>query len=747
MHKRLVFLSCLLLAGGRSAPAQQLSIRGQVLDPGERTLPGARIQCGPISVTTGLDGRFRIDGVAECAAQVSAPGFVTGQAALQAGRDAKIVLRVAGVSERLVVTATRRQTTAEQAGVAASVLTRQDLALRELPAVADILREVPGLQVAATGRRGHLTSVYTRGAQRTGTMFLIDGAPVNDPGGEYNLGHMSTGDIDRIEIVRGPESALFGAEAAAGVIQLFTRRGDPERKAPHGTFSLERGDFSTGQWRAGLTGGTGSRVDYSFHSEEFRTSGEYPNDGYRAVWGSANAGVRLSQATSLRGVLRVGDSVTGVPGQTAWGLIDHDARQTNRDSTLSLRLDDARSRDFVQQFTFSYHRIRDVYSDTRMDGPYELAALVRDASNPLPRTYLVSLLDPAGIPGVVPSGLRLVRQEVTLYPLLEPYLSATSRKRAGYQGAWSRNAATMAFGYEYERQEGDVSARQAARNNHGAFLHAQRAVGGRLFLAGGLRSERSSAFGWKLTPRGAAGVLVAREHGPLTSTFLRFSAGRGITEPSLIQNYARESYAVGNPDLRPERTASYEAGLVQEWFGRRVYTEVALFQNSFHDLITWVSLPAPVWGSWRNLESSRARGLEMAGRVRLADSIIFNASYTRLWTRVLSSTSPGSIFYGAGQELARRPGNSGAVSLSVSPRRWSFQAGAILVGERQDADYYLGVTRNPGYQNVYLAASCRLWPHLAPFLRADNLLNSRYQEVLGYSASSRSARGGLRVEW
>jgi outer membrane cobalamin receptor len=111
--------------------------------------------------------------------------------------------------------------------------------------------------------------------------------------------------------------------------------------------------------------------------------------------------------------------------------------------------------------------------------------------------------------------------------------------------------------------------------------------------------------------------------------------------------------------------------------------------------------------------------------------VAINAAYTHLWTR----------------DLPRRPDNSGSLSLAVTPRRWSFQAGAILVGERQDSEYWLGLNRNPGYQNVYASGSYRLSPHFTPFFRGDNLLNSRYQEVLGYSSLSRGLRGGMRVEW
>jgi vitamin B12 transporter len=341
----------------------------------------------------------------------------------------------------------------------------------------------------------------------------------------------------------------------------------------------------------------------------------------------------------------------------------------------------------------------------------------------------------------------VVSQEVWLWPLGDPYVSAASRYRGGYQGNWSHNGLTAAFGYEYERQQGDVSARSVSRSNHGAFAHAQKTVAGRLFLAGGVRVERSSAYGRKLAPRAAAGLRLAGERGIFSSTYFRVSAGRGITEPSLIQTFAREFYAVGNPELRPEKTTSYEAGLVQEWFSRRARTEVSVFHNSFQDLITFVSLPPPVWGSWRNLDRSRARGLEFSARARVLEAVTVQAAYTRLWSRVLYSNSAAPPFYGAGEELPRRAGNSASLSLTVAPKSWVLQAGAILVGERQDADYYLGVNRNPGYQNVYLSGSWKLRAGLRPYFCAENLLNMRYQEVLGYAARGRTVRAGLRLEW
>lgn len=721
------------------------AVEGVVLDPSGRAVRGARVACGGAETQTGIYGRFRFPEAERCRLEIGAAGFETQTVDAAAGTPVRVALAVAGVVERVVVTATRSETTAERASVAASVVTAEEIGRRQSPMVHEILREVPGLGVVQTGRQGSLAAVFTRGAQRTGTLFLLDGMPANDPGGEMNLGQLQSAAIDRIEVVRGPESALFGSEAAAGVVQLFTRRGDPEQRVPHGWVSAERGSFSTDRFTANLAGGSGERLDYSLTAERLRTSGEFPNDGFRGVAGTGSAGYRLSDKTHLFGVFRANDSSMGVPGQVAYGLIDTDAWETARDTSLSLRLEDMRGR-YLQRFSFGYHRRRDIYYDSLMQGPFPVALLVRDESGPPQRVSRVAILDPnAPAPSLGP-GERIVRQSWTLYPMDEPYLSDSSRARFGYQGSLDHRQGTAVFGYEYERQAGEVSHNDVGRHRNGLFLHDQYAIGTRVFLAGGLRWEHSTVFGNKFAPRGGVSVRVAGEHGPLSSTLFRVSAGRGITEPSLIQNFSREFYYSGNPDLRPEKTASYEAGLVQEWSGRRLRTEVAVFHNSFRDLIAFVTVPAPIYGTWQNIEASRARGVEVNARARLTRFAFASASYTRLWTRIITSTSPSSLTTGVGQELSRRPPHSGSVSLSLAPRRWSLEAGAVFVGERQDTDYF-GVNRNGAYQNVYGALTLALWPHWKPFLRADNALNSRYEEALGYSALSRAVRAGVRAEW
>ena len=717
--------------------AENIALTGTVLDPSGSTIENARIECAGLIARTGPDGGFRLPGISECNALVSAPGFEEKRIRISTG--APVTLDVAAVTERLLVSAARAETTLEEAGRAANVLTRTTFEQRQFPQIVDVLRELPGFHVIRTGRQGGLTQVFTRGAQRTGTLVMIDGMPVNDPGGDLNFAHLLSGAVERVEVVRGPESALFGAEAAAGVIQISTRRGAPENRIPRGSFSYERGSFQTDRWIADLSGGSGERFDYFLSTEQFHTVSEFPNDFYRNTTGAANLGYRLSAKTQLRGVLRAFDSDSGVPNQTAYGIYDLDAHRQGRDHTLSVRLDDQRGARFLQRVIAGHHRVHDVFSDQISEGPYHLAAIVRDEPGRLrvPRTYMVALVDPDTSPALAP-GTRLVRRTTSLFAF--PGEFETSRTMLDYQGTLSQSSGATLFGYEFERQAGSITGSDVERRNHGIFLHQQYNLAGRVFLSGGGRYEQNSVFGSRFTPRGAVSVRLHGEAGPLSSSLFRVSAGRGITEPSLLQSFARETTYFGNPDLRPERTTTYEAGLVQEWFGRRLRTEVAAFHNSFQDLIVFSI------NTWQNIDRSRARGLEFSGQARLWKHITAAASYTRLFTRITRSNAPDTSAGSVGHELVRRPRHSGAATLSFAPRRWNLLGGATLMGERQDVDLF-GVNRNPGYTNVFASGSYRLNRNLMPFLRADNLLNSRYQEVLGYSSLSRTLRGGLRVEW
>ena len=677
----LLSLSLAICAGETS------NIHGTILDPSGWPVEGVRIACGSVTVSSNTEGRFTVAGVDKCEARIEKSGFEAQTAQLAAQTDSRISLVVAGPVETVVVSATRTETTPEQAAVAANVVSEQQIVARDFPVVSDILRDLPGLQVIQSGRPGSIVSLFTRGSNSTQTLVLLDGVPLNEPGGQVNLAHLTSEGVERVEVVRGPESALFGAEASAGVIQLFTKRGDPEQTVPHGSVSYERGNFQTDRWIANLNGGYGNRLDYSLSAAELHTAGEYPNDYYRDNTGSANVGFRIAESTEARAVFRIYDAHVGTPGAVAFQAPDLRSNEETRDSTLSLRLDDSRGANYLQRFTFGYTHLSDRFNSSF------------------------------------------------------PSLNAPERKTAGYQGTLSHRGGALVFGYDYQDQSGDLSGINASRNNHGFFANLQQTFGRRIFLSGGARVEHSSAFGTIGSGRGGASLLLSGEHGALSSTIFRVSAGRGVTEPSLLQNFAKATFYHGNPALQPEKTNTYEAALVSEWFGRRVRTEIAGFRSSFTNLIAFVS------DTWQNVQASWARGLETSAQARLAKSIFIQASYMRLYTRITSSASSPSSPTGIGQPLLRRPGNSGAVSIAVTPKRWSLVMGGRFMGVRNDIDNSFQVARNPNYENFYASASYDVTRHVTPLLRLDNLLNESYQEALGYPALSRSIIGGVRIHW
>jgi vitamin B12 transporter len=625
---------------------------------------------------------------------------------------------VCKTSESVVVTATRAPLAIEESGVAAEVFTAKDFEPARGAFVQNLLRDVPGLNVVQTGTNGAITSLFARGGESDAALVLLDGVPVTEPGGELDFAHLTSAGLERMEVIRGPESVLFGAEAPSAVIQMFTERGDPEAREPHGSLSYERGSFSTDHWTAGLNGGFANRLDYAFTTDQFRSTGEFPNDAFRITSGTANVGYRFSDATQLRAVFRTFDSYAGVPGQVAYGLTNFDANEKDRDATVSLRLDNRRGARFSQHVQFGYHRYRDTFSDN-IEEDYNVAAFVKVNG---PKTYFAGLA-PVGAPGSVPGFGDLFASSGFTF---------TDRTSAGYQGTVSHRGGALVFGYDYERQAGLISGANVTRDNNGAYVNEQYALTPRIFVTGGARLEHSSTFGNKFTPRGAITFRLP------TETYFRLSLARGIKEPALIENFARESFYVGNPELKPEKTDSFEAGLSHEWFGKRLRTDVAYFRNRFADRIEFDFSQNPA--TWENIARSWARGVELSGSAKVWRFVSAHANYTKLYTHNFDDL--------ADPELVRRPRNAGAVSVELAPRRWSLMAGARFVGERPEDDFvFSAINRNNGYENVFVNGSFQVTRNVELHVRVDNALDEQYQEVLGYSALSRNATGGLKLTW
>jgi vitamin B12 transporter len=313
--------------------------KGIVSDPTGLPIPGATVACGTETSTTDANGAFQLQN--PCEATIAKDGFTPLKVSLSEAN--RITLTLAPASDRVVVTASGTPVALEEAGVAADIFTAPDFAAPHTPFVEDLLRDVPGLNIVQTGVSGGQTNLFARGGDPDATLVLLDGVPITEPGGSIDFSNLTSAGLDRMEVIRGPESAVFGAEASSAVIQLFSKRGDTESGTPHGSFTYDRGSFSTDHLTGTLDGGLAKRFDYALTGDQFRSAGEFANSSHRVTSGTGNVGFRISDRTQLRAVFREFDAYTGDPGQTAYGLTDYLANERVRDSTVSVRLDDQRA--------------------------------------------------------------------------------------------------------------------------------------------------------------------------------------------------------------------------------------------------------------------------------------------------------------------------------------------------------------------------------------------------------------------
>ena len=724
---------------------------GTVLDPTGAGVAAAKVELtgAGISRITYTDeaGMFSIPyaPAGTYSLRVTANGFTTHTSRVEVPSDPlALTLRVAPHSEDVIVTTTRVETPLNMLGVSAMVVDREQILHQQTAAIYELLRDVPGISVANTSRRGGTTSIYTRGGGKNANLLLIDGVQVNDPGGDFNFAHLTATNVERIEIVRGPQSASYGSNAAASAIQVVTHQGTAEDGAASGYAKFEGGTFETYRYRSGVSGAVRA-FDYSFGAEHLQTEGAYINDAYRNLTLSANTGYRFDASSQLRLTLRTVGSHVGVPNRIAYGLLDPDAYRTGQHIIGGVRYERIQDR-FSQRIQLGFTRFRDYFQDDVAEGPFDIGAIVTGTpgargSAGVRLVRFLSSEDLARSAFTVPPDARLVRRTVRL-SASQPSKTITQRRSAEYQGTWNYSPENViSFGYDLEQERGSTGGVLPLRNNHGVFASHQHVVGSKLFLTESVRVEHNSVFHTKATPRFAASFLLTK------ATRLKASAGTGISEPSFLQNFANDPTFIGNRDLRPERSCSFEAGIEQQIFGSRFVVEETIFDNRFRDLIVFTSLPPPQVSTWINLERSRARGLESSARLRIA-WLRMRGQYTFLDTRVTAAASPASASTGIGQELPRRPRHSGSIDVTAAFRRGFVNLSTTFVGERQDSDGVgFGIVRNPKYQKVDIGGSYALRHDVDLVLRIENLLNARYEEVLGYTSLARNALAGINVRW
>ncbi len=634
----------------------------------------------------------------------------------------KLTLEVAAMAQEIIVTATKTETPLSQIGSSVTVISGRQLAEEGIATVAEALRQVAGVTLVQSGGAGQVTSLFIRGGGSNYTKVLIDGIPINEPGGSYNFANMSTAGIDRIELVRGPQSALFGSDAVAGVVQIFTRRGTSEGLSPKPSASFEGGSFASFRYEGGIEG-TSDRLDYAASFSRFDTDNNGPNASFNTETFTGQLGFRPSRKSEIRAVFRSEAGRTGTPGQTAFERPDLDANYRRRDEAGGLTFTYAANVSWTQKLSYTVSDSRQFSADPIDSGSYVPAYLDR----------------------VAPYAFSDFTYQT---------LNDTRRQRLGYQSDFLLpHGHLFTFGGDYERESGTIGDPQAnplraIRNNFGGYLQDQWSLRNRLFTVAGVRLEQNDSFGFFAAPRLSIAFHLHQpaKDSPWGLTKLKANFGLGIKEPSLIESYSDSPFFRGNPNLRPEKAVSFDAGIEQHFGSGRNVAEVTYFESHFRDQIGFEVTDYTTYaGTFFNVGKTQARGIETVLTSDLGWHWEISGGYTFTDSKVLESDSTDPAF-AKGQELFRRPRHSGYLDLRWKPGRWIFGATEILMGGRVDSDYSnLNITRNKGYNVLNLMASYRLWSGSLLFVAFNNATYQDFMEVLGYPALRANFRVGIRA--
>jgi vitamin B12 transporter len=591
--------------------------------------------------------------------------------------------------EPIIVTATRFDIPLDQSPASVSVITSEDLAQKQTERVSDALREVPGLNVVQTGTPGQLTSVFTRGLPSEDTQVLLDGIPINQGlAGLFDFANLTTDDIGRIEVVRGPQSTLYGPRALAGVIQIFTKQGDGP---PEITFSAEGGSYDT--FRETLqSDGKIDTFDYSIGASRLDTDNARPNNQYRNSAAIANVGWSPNEQLRIGSLFTYSLSDTGNPNTI------FDPKQLDNFLTekwliaphVDLRVSDW----WEHKFIFSYDHERQL-NDPNQDG------------------------------FVGPTRALFERTTIDYQNDLRPtsWLTLTSgffysRVNAGQE----RPFVSQAFGPQptFISDQTEETA---------GFLQATFDIDNFIFVAGG-RLDNFNQFGDVWTYRFASSYKIDQ-----TNTTLHSRVATGFSPPS------RQDKIFGNNfGLQPEEDLGWDVGVEQRLWENRVTVGATYFHNDLSNVIGFNGLFETL-----NLGAARTQGLEAELRAQPIADLVFTASYTYLDAE---KTSSGDISQPQGARLPRRPRNEVYVSASyLWWKRLRTTAEAKFVNAREELNFGGPNFDIEDYSFVNFAAEYEINAYLSIFGRIDNLTNEHYAEVFGFPALGRAAYGGVRLHW
>ncbi|NLC71580.1 MAG: TonB-dependent receptor [Desulfuromonadaceae bacterium] len=620
----------------------------------------------------------------------------------------------------IIVTATRTATPSLEIAASCTVITAEEIEARQHKTVLDVLRGMPGLDITRAGSMGQQGSVLIRGGNSEHTLVLIDGVEANDPstpGRSFDFAHLTTDNIERIEILRGPQSVLYGSDAMAGVIHIITRQG---RGKPTFWGSVEGGSFRTFREALGGSGGNEklnyslslSRIDSDGISAAGSADGNKERDGYRNTTLSLKLGAIPTKNTVLDLTARYMDSKTEI--DNFGGPLGDDPNNELQWQTFHLRgqgtlrlLEDLWESKIAFNFT-----------DNQRDndnGP--------DAEHPV--SLLRSSFDSRLYKGEWQNDLHLGERHTLTLGAEYQQESAKSRYYEEYADYFTGLPVSSTSDF-----------RKKTAYTMGVFLQEQFRYGESFFATAGIRLDDHESFDSQATWRITSAYILPRLQTKLSATL-----GTAFKAPSLYQLHVVTDYVLGNENLDPEESLGWEVGIEQPLLDRRLTLSATYFRNDFDNLIT-TEMDAATWQyRYVNVDKARTRGFELEALFQPLPELGFSAAYTQTDAENRDT----------GEDLPRRPRHKFSINCHY---RFLDHAGAdltlVYVGKRDDlfyneATYQSGRVELDDYTLVNLAAHWDVTPKVRLFGRIDNLFDEDYEEIWGYGTPGIGAFAGIRL--
>lgn len=803
-----IFISCAVQAqvsGTAAAPLplsehsrahEKGTLHGSVVDPLGAAVPRATVELlsgrtvvattvaderGAYALVVPASSRYRIrTAAATFETSLTQPRY------LNSGSEIAIDVSVSTptATDQITVSATGAPTPIAQ--VASSVTVLND---DQFPHVRDIqepLRFVPGVQIAQTGEAGGTSGLFIRGGNSNANKVLIDGIPADDLGGAVEFANIAAAGIASVEVLRAPNSALYGSDTLAGVVSLNTRRGSTP--LPQLELFGDAGNFHTYREEAAFSGAY-HKVDYFSDFARQNTSNNQRNDEFHNATFAENIGFQPNSTTDLRFTFHHFSTEGGKPNAAALYGVPDTAFSTEHDLYIGGILDSRTTDHWHNQLRYGGLRLD--YNYNKLVAPGAPVAMTIAGAN----GYTVS-----GTPKLSTS------TSVAVNSSQRDFVHAQTDYRLDSLFGHKMNNLLLA-GFKYEDERGfslsgttPVNANlsgTADRGNHSTMLEIQGSQGNRLFYTVGGGLEKNDVYGFAATPRlsGTYYLIRPSTNSSLSGTKLHASFSKGIKSPSIfIQNHSLHGLLIttgntapiaqfGISQVGPETARSYDGGLDQEFGHGRARVGLTYFHNEYGSGLEFLSQSTLVnnvglafasnaafaGGAYVNTLAYRGQGLEVETEAKLSKHLFARAGYTLLDAKVQKSFASsalkptfntafgfGNIPIGSSSPLVgnrpfRRARNSGYFGLQYTRTRWNAQLNGTLVGLRDDSDFLSGTLLLPNhnllgsYQRLELTGEYRVTDRIAAYTEIQNLLTEHYQEAFGYPTLPFNFRSGLRI--